>query len=114
MYRADSVARTFGSLGYLITIISSLSFAMQPRAKFIEGLFRNLILTCLAVPVAILGLWSARQAKHHTQSAANPGSYNSSAAAVSAVFLFFNVYASNAFRAVYRRDSSANCRGIRT
>jgi hypothetical protein len=100
MYRATPVANTFGSLGYLITIISSLSFAMQPRAVFLEGLIRNLLFTCLAVPLTILGLWCARQAKLHTQPAGSTQLYNSSAAAVAGIFLFFNVFAVNAFRAV--------------
>jgi hypothetical protein len=100
MYQATPVAREFGSLGYLVTIISSLSFAMQPRAKFFEGLLRNLFFTCLAVPLTILALWCAKQAKLHTQPPGSTALYNSSAAAVSATFLFANVFAVNSFRAV--------------
>ena len=100
MYRATSVATDIGSLGYLVAIISSLSFAMQPRAKFLQSLFRNILFTCAAVPFTILGLWCSRQAKSHTQTPGSPALYNSSAAAVCAIFLFVNVFAVNAFRAV--------------
>jgi hypothetical protein len=101
MYRATPVAVDLGSLGYLVAIISSLSFAMQPRAKFLQSLFRNVMFTCIAVPVTILGLWSARQAKLHTEPAGSTAAYNSSAAAVCAIFLFVNNFAINAFRAVF-------------
>ena len=100
MYRSTAVALNFGNLGYIITIISSLSFAMQPRSKFIQSLFRHLVFTLIGVAVSLLGLWSARQAKNHTQSPNNPAIYNPNAAAVCAVFLFFNVFAANAFRSV--------------
>ena len=110
MYRSKSVALEIGSLGYLIAIISSLSFAMQPRAKFLQNLFRNILFTCVAAPMSILGLWCARQAKNHTQPPGSKALYNSSAAAVSAIFLFFNAFIANAFRAValpcYQSDVS--------
>src|SRR5271169_6660149 len=69
IYRADSVSKDIGSLGYLVAIIASLSFAMQPRSKFIQSLIRNIIFTCAAVPFTIFGLWCAREAKHHTEPA---------------------------------------------
>jgi hypothetical protein len=100
MYQSTPVATQFGSLGYLVAIIASLSFAMQPRAKFLQGLIRNILFGCIAVPITTLGLWCARQAKLHTQPAGSTELYNSSAAAVSGVFLFFNVFAVNSFRAV--------------
>lgn len=104
MYRATPVADTIGSLGYLVAIISSLSFAMQPRAKFLQSLFRNLLFTCAAVPVTILGLYCARQARLHNEPTGSTARYDSSAAAVCAIFLFVNVYAANAIRAVLPRS----------
>jgi putative Ca2+/H+ antiporter (TMEM165/GDT1 family) len=102
MYRADSVSKDIGSLGYLVAIIASLSFAMQPRSKFIQSLIRNIIFTCVAVPFTIFGLWCAREAKHNTEPAGSKALYNPSAAAVCAIFLFFNVFIVNAFRSVPR------------
>lgn len=100
MYRSGVVANTFGSLGYLIAIICSLCMAMVPRAKFLESIIRHIIFSCIAVATTILGLWAARQARNHTQNPGDTDIYNSNAAAVSAIFLFFNVFAVNAFRAV--------------
>jgi hypothetical protein len=100
MFESNVVADYFGSLGYLIAIISSLTFAMLPRGKFIESLIRNIIFTCLAVPLTILGLWCCRQAKLNTQPPGSTELYNSNAAAVAAIFLFFSIFAINSFRAV--------------
>jgi uncharacterized membrane protein len=100
MFENDVVADYFGSLGYLIAIISSLTFAMMPRGKFIESVIRHIFFACLAVPVTIFGLWCCRQAKLHTQSPGSTDLYNSSAAAVAATFLFFSIFAINSFRAV--------------
>lgn len=100
MYRSETVAHEIGSLGYLVAIVASLSFAMQPRAKFLQNIFRNILFACVATSFAILGLWCARQAKIHTQPPTTNAPYNSSAAAISAIFLFFNVYIANACRAV--------------
>jgi Putative ER transporter, 6TM, N-terminal len=100
MYRSTAVANNIGSLGYLAAMIAALSFAMLPRSKFIQLLLRNMLFACLGCPFAILGLWAARQARNHTQPPGDHGQYNSSAAAVSAIFLFVNVFIGNAFRAV--------------
>jgi len=100
MFQSNPVADMFGSLAYLTAIITCLCFTIMPRAKFLQSLIRHVLFTCLAVPMAILGLWCARQAKLHTQAPGSTDPYNSSAAAVSAVFLFFNAYIINAFRAV--------------
>ena len=100
MYRSSTVANQFGSLGYLVSIIASLCMAMVPRAKFLESIVRHIFFSCIAVAMTILGLWAARQARNHTQDANDKDIYNPSAAAVSAIFLFFNVFAVNAFRAV--------------
>lgn len=101
MYQATPVARHFGTQMYLVAIVTTLSFAMDPRAKFLRRIFVSLLMYCLATAVTCLGLWSARQAKFHTQSLDDPNIYNSSAAAVSGIFMFFNLFAINAFRAVY-------------
>jgi hypothetical protein len=100
MYQASPVAQVFGSSGYLVAVIASLSFAMQPRAKFLKSLILNILVTCVAVAFTILGLWCSRQAQLNTQSPGSTEVYNSSAAAVSAIFLFFSVFAANSLRAV--------------
>jgi ABC-type xylose transport system permease subunit len=99
-YRAGAVADTLGSLGYLIAIVASISMAMMPRAKFLQQLIRNIVFVCAAVPYVILALYCARQARNNTQAPGDTNPYNSSAAAVCAIYLFFNVYIANSIRAV--------------
>ena len=108
MYESGVVSNYFGSLGYLVVIISSLTFAMMPRGKFIESVIRNIFFTCLAVPVTIFGLWCCRQAKLNTQPPGSTAAYNSSAAAVAATFLFFSIFAINSFRAVWIMECDAD------
>lgn len=100
MYQVTPIAQHFGPQTYLVAIIASLCFSFQPRAKFIQNIVQNILLSCLAASITLLGLWCARQAKIHTQSPGNENPYNSSAAAVSAIFCFFNLFVINAFRAV--------------
>jgi hypothetical protein len=101
MYQATPVARSLGVQAYPTAIVATLSFANDPRAKFIRNMFISLILYCIAAGVTCLGLWCARQARLHTEAIGDTSPYNSSAAAVSAVFFFFNQFFINAFRAVY-------------
>ena len=100
MFQATPVAREFGAQTYVIAIVASLCFPMNTRAKFIQTMVSNTLFSGLAACISLLGLWCAREAKIHTQSPGESDRYNSSAAAVSAVFLFFNLFSVNAFRAV--------------
>ena len=99
MYQATAVSDHFGSQMYITAIVATLSFANDPRAKFIHNTFVSLILYCIAMGISCLGLWCARQARLHTSSPGDTSSYNSSAAAVSAIFFFVNQFSINAFRA---------------
>lgn len=113
-YQATDFAETFTTLGYLVGIISILSFAIMPRAKFLQTITFNLISTCLATAVALLAMWTAVQARLHTESGTTVGgpgtsgtpatgattaAYNSSASAVCAIWLFFQIYLVNTMRA---------------
>ena|ERR1700737_2446218 len=101
MYQATPVAQQFGAQSYIVAIVSSLSFAMQPRGKFVQNLLWQIMFSGLAFGITTLGLWCARQAKQHTQGDSTD-LYNSSAAAVAAIFLFCNVFAISSFRVVHR------------
>lgn len=113
-YQATDFAETFTTLGYLVGIISILSFAIMPRAKFLQTFVFNLIATCLSTAVALLAMWTAVQARLHTETTVRVGgagtsgtpatgattaTYNSSASAVCAIWLFFQIYLVNAMRA---------------
>ena len=110
MYESTSVADTYSTLGYVIAIMASLSLPMLPRAKFIQTMSLNIILTCLSAAVTLLQIYCATQARAHTTPPAPPTSkgpspgtflapYNSSASAVCAIWLFVQMYAINVARA---------------
>ncbi|KAJ9629567.1 hypothetical protein H2203_001941 [Taxawa tesnikishii (nom. ined.)] len=119
-YQATDFADTYTTLGYLVGIVSILSFAIMPRAKFLQTIFFNLVATCLAISVALLAIYCAVQARLHTSHTAvavapgtggagstgtpAPGAatsvvYNSSASAVCGIWLFFQIYLVNTIRA---------------
>ncbi|KAJ5494426.1 hypothetical protein N7463_010513 [Penicillium fimorum] len=109
-YQADSVARHFSTIGYLIPIMSILSIPVLPRARFIQNLLVTSLLTCLAAAISLLAMWCAVKARENTTHLpeANsrgpvPGSavspYNAAASANMGVWLFFEVWLANTFRA---------------
>ena len=116
-YQSTPVADTFTTLGYLVAIISILGFAIMPRARFIQTVLLNLIAVCLGAAIALLEIYCAVQARRHTTPAGtsaasnvgppSPGAglvvYNSSASAVSAIWLLFQIYIVNALRAKYQQ-----------
>jgi hypothetical protein len=116
-YQSDTGAQLLGTLGYLSAIISILTLAMQPRAKFLANLYANVLAAGLAAAIGTLIVFAAVKARLNTTPPLPPGvappaitslanvPYNSSASAVSAVFFFFSVSVSgfyyhltNAFR----------------
>ena len=72
----------------------------MPRAKFIQMVILDALAACLAAAFALLMMFSSVKARQHTELSPN-GAYNSSASAVSGVWLFFLIYMSHSFRAKY-------------
>ncbi|KAI8952788.1 hypothetical protein F4801DRAFT_599250 [Xylaria longipes] len=105
IFQSDAVAHEFSTLGYLVGVISVLSLSVLPRGKFVQTLILNVIFLSIGSAVALLILWSALQARFHTQTAPDdprsPPTYNSSQSAVSAVWLFANIWLVNTMRAKY-------------
>ncbi|KAI9671357.1 MAG: hypothetical protein M1831_004266 [Alyxoria varia] len=99
MYQADVVATEFGNLGYLVAIASILGFPIIPRAKFVQTILLDVIAVCLGSAWALLAIYTAVQARLNTTA---PGEsslgFNSSASAVCATWLFFQIYLVNALR----------------
>lgn len=87
-------------MGYMVAIISILGFAIMPRAKFIQMMVMDVLSVCLATALALLMMFSSVKARQHTESTSN-GAYNSSASAVSGIWLFFQIYMVHSFRAKY-------------
>ena len=89
--------------------MSILSFAIMPRAKFFQTMTFNVIGVCIGAALALLTIYCAVQARIHTTpistvTSGGPGpgtavsQYNSSASAVCAIWLFFNICFANALR----------------
>lgn len=71
----------------------------MPRAKFIQTLVLNVIGICIGSAIALLGIWSGVKAREHTTPAGSTAAYNSSQAAVCAIWLTVNIYFVNTLRA---------------
>ena len=110
VYQSTSFAELYSTIGYLVAIMSVLSFAILPRSKFIQTMLFNITGVCIGAAVSLLEIYCSVQARAHTsppvKATANgpsPGAavatYNSSASAVSAIWLFFNIYVVNTLRA---------------
>ncbi|KAI1432726.1 hypothetical protein GGR50DRAFT_672751 [Xylaria sp. CBS 124048] len=103
--QSNVVAEEFKTYGYFAGIVAALSDSSLPRGRFIQRLMLSLIIVAIGSAVALLVLWSAHQARLYTQTEPDdpnsPPTYNSSQAAVSAVWLFVNVWAMAALRAKY-------------
>lgn len=110
IYQSSPVAAVFSTLGYLVAIMAVLSFPILPRSKFIQTNILNVIGVCIGAAVAVLEIYCSVQARAHTtqkppasSNGPSPGAavveYNSSACAVCAIWLFFNIYIVNSLRA---------------
>ena len=110
VYQSTPFADVYSTLGYLVAIMSVLSFAILPRSKYIQTMLFNIIGVCIGAAVALLEIYCSVQARAHTSPPAkvtgngpSPGAkvatYNSSASAVCAIWLFFNIYLVNTLRA---------------
>ncbi|KAJ5355928.1 Brefeldin A sensitivity protein [Penicillium concentricum] len=94
------VAHEFTTLSYLVPIVSILGFAIMPRAKFIQMMIFDILAVGLAACFALLTMFSSVSARQHTETDPTE-KYNSSASAVSAVWLFFQIWMVHTFRAKY-------------
>ncbi|KAI5275458.1 hypothetical protein E4T47_01489 [Aureobasidium subglaciale] len=113
-YQATNFAETYTTLGYLVGVVSILSFPIMPRSKFFQTWFLNMLSACFAACIALLAIYCAVQARLHTETRVRTGgpgtsgtpapgaatsTYNSSAAAVSGIWLFFEIWIINTMRA---------------
>jgi hypothetical protein len=86
----------------------------MPRAKFVQTMLVNVLVTCIAAACSLLITYSSVQARNHTSAPISADSstsavgkkltdvpYNSSASAVCGVWLFFFTWLLNAMRASF-------------
>ena len=110
IYQSTAFAHLYSTLGYLVAITSILGFAILPRSRFIQTMSFNTIGVCIGAAVALLQIYCSVQARAHTSPSVKPTgngpspgaavtTYNSSASAVCAIWLFFNIYLVSTIRA---------------
>lgn len=107
-YQSDAWANQYSTLGYLIGVMTQLSVVIAPRAKFLQTMLVQVLLTCLAAAVMLLAAFCAVHAREGSAGADITGTaargaqtvtYNSSASAVAGIWLFVEIYGISAFRA---------------
>ncbi|KAM0126869.1 hypothetical protein ACHAP3_009077 [Botrytis cinerea] len=81
------------------TLMMMFNLPIMPRAKFFQTMILNLIAVCIGASIGMLGLWSSIKAREHTSTPGVPQAYNSSQAAVCAIWLFANIWFANLLRA---------------
>lgn len=100
IHQSDAVANTTLTIGYLAALISVVSQALTPRAKFLKIILFDLLATCVSASLCCLAIFCAVKARQNSgdgdpitsSSSSSSGggggsSYNSNASAVSAIWL---------------------------
>ncbi|KAK1142624.1 hypothetical protein N8T08_007428 [Aspergillus melleus] len=104
IHQSDAIADITLTIGYLSALISVLSQALMPRAKFMKIMFFDLLSTCISASLCCLAVYCAVEARKHntpadaTESVRN--GFSSDACAVSAIWLIFMIWAANTLRAL--------------
>ncbi|MCJ1401597.1 hypothetical protein MMC11_004813 [Xylographa trunciseda] len=109
LYQSEPFATHFSTLGYLVGIMSVLSLPILPRSKFFQTMVFNVLGVCIGAAIALLTVYCSVQARTHTTPVSTkasdgpaPGAptytYNSSASAVCAIWLFASIFVSNSLR----------------
>ncbi|PYH99783.1 hypothetical protein BO71DRAFT_138129 [Aspergillus ellipticus CBS 707.79] len=103
IHQSSAIADITTTIGYLAALISILSQALMPRAKFMKIVFFDILSACVSASLCCLAIYCAVKAREHSTPADASESvrtgYNSDACAVSAIWLIFMIWASNTVRA---------------
>ena len=94
--QSNAVADITVTIGYLSALISVLSQALLPRAKFMKIMLFDLLSTCVSASLCCLAAFCAVKARHHSTPADASESvrngFNSDACVVSAIWLIFMIW----------------------
>ncbi|GAQ42937.1 unnamed protein product [Aspergillus niger] len=103
IYQSSAISDITLTIGYLSALISVLSQALTPRAKFMRIMFYDLLSTCVSASLCCLAIFCAVRARQHNTppdaSEAARNGFSSDACAVSAIWLIFMIWAANTIRA---------------
>ncbi|GKZ23185.1 hypothetical protein AbraIFM66951_000727 [Aspergillus brasiliensis] len=103
IYQSSAISDITLTIGYLSALISVLSQALTPRAKFMRIMFFDLLSTCVSASLCCLAVFCAVRARQHNTppdaSESVRNGFSSDACAVSAIWLIFMIWAANTVRA---------------
>ncbi|KAK2848491.1 hypothetical protein FQN49_005673 [Arthroderma sp. PD_2] len=100
MYQSDLVTGVSQNYGFLSAIIAVVAQCLLPRARFTKIVIYSLTALCASASLCCLGVYCAVKARDHTAAPGEPpGTYNSSACAVAAIWLLFSIWLVNSIRA---------------
>ncbi|OJJ33301.1 hypothetical protein ASPWEDRAFT_30391 [Aspergillus wentii DTO 134E9] len=103
IYQSDAISEITTTIGYLSALISVLSQALMPRAKFMKIMIFDLLSTCISASLCCLAIFCAVEArKHNTPADASESvknGFSSDACAVAAIWLIFMIWGANSLRA---------------
>ncbi|KAL3483213.1 hypothetical protein BJX62DRAFT_249785 [Aspergillus germanicus] len=103
IYQSNAISDITLTVGYLSALISVLSQALTPRAKFLKIFLFDLLATCVSASLCCLAVFCAVRAREHTTAftttSDEDGDYNSSACAVSGIWLITLIWIANGIRA---------------
>lgn len=93
-FQADAVANMMTTAGYFSVLLSLASQPLFPRARFLKTLLYCILASGLSLALCVLALFCAVKARENSGGSVQGQyfSYNSSACAVSGVFLFFMIW----------------------
>ncbi|KAJ6042014.1 uncharacterized protein N7446_013080 [Penicillium canescens] len=100
IYQSDAISNITMTIGYLSALISILSQALMPRAKFIKIMFFDLISVCLSASLCCLAVFCAVKARENNTAPDARDGFSSDACAVAAIWLIFMIWGANALRAL--------------
>ncbi|KAJ6115360.1 hypothetical protein N7486_001138 [Penicillium sp. IBT 16267x] len=104
IYQSSAISDITTTIGYLSTLISVLSQALMPRAKFMKIIFYDILSACVSASLCCLAVFCAVRARQHNTPADTSESvrtvYNSDACAVAAIWLLFMIWGANSLRAL--------------
>ncbi|KAJ5116868.1 hypothetical protein N7456_001216 [Penicillium angulare] len=104
IYQSSAISDITTTIGYLSALISVLSQALMPRAKFMKIVFYDLLSTCVSASICCLAIFCAVKAREHdlppNASESERNAFNSDACAVSAIWLIFMIWGANSLRAL--------------
>lgn len=107
----QGVADYFGTVGFLIPIMTILTVPILPRARYIQNLLATCILVCFVAAVSLLAMWCSVKARINTDKASTEphlpvdpklpylAPYNAASSINMAVWFFFALWINNTFRA---------------